>query len=160
MSTELNDKQNEVIEFADAEISHNKKRAMIEALIHTKNIVTEAAKMATISPRTHYLWMKTDPVYSEAVQQAEDAAIDFARGKLYELMEGVWTLGDDGERVYKTPPNPTALIFFLKTKGQRHGFIEKQQIDVNANVKNIPFTGIDLTPVEDVEYEEGEEGEE
>ena len=149
----MNDKEIELIETADAQITHPKKRAMIEALINTRGIVTTAADMVGINPRTHYTWKKTDELYRELSEEADLAAVDFARSKLYELMDGVKMIGDEGQ-VYHTPPNVAALIFYLKTKG---GFVERKHIDLNANVKHAPFSGIDLS-VEDAHIIEEIEG--
>ena len=88
------------------------KKAMIEALIKSLGVVTTAAKIAGIDRSTHYDWLKTDDDYKAQVDSIEDIAIDFAESKLHSQIEK----GDT-----------TATIFFLKTKGKKRGYIEKQE---------------------------------
>ena len=88
------------------------KKAMVDALIKSLGIVTTAAKIAGIDRSTHYVWLKEDDEYKSAVDSIEDIAIDFAESKLHSQIEK----GDT-----------TATIFFLKTKGKKRGYIEKQE---------------------------------
>lgn len=88
------------------------KKAMIDALIKSLGVVTTAAKIAGIDRSTHYDWLKTDDDYKAQVDSIEDIAIDFAESKLHSQIEK----GDT-----------TATIFFLKTKGKKRGYIEKQE---------------------------------
>lgn len=68
-----------------------------------------------MSRQTHYNWMKADEEYKSAVLELEDRTIDFAESHLHKLIK-------DG--------NPAATIFFLKTKGKRRGYVERQEIEV------------------------------
>lgn len=88
------------------------KKAMVDALIKSLGVVTTAAKIAGIDRSTHYDWLKTDDDYKAQVDSIEDIAIDFAESKLHSQIEK----GDT-----------TATIFFLKTKGKKRGYIEKQE---------------------------------
>ena len=92
-----------------------KKGAMIEALDKSLGIVSTACKMVDISRQTHYNWMKDDPEYKKAVDAIQDGVLDFAESHLYKLVK-------EG--------NPAATIFFLKTKGKKRGYIERQEIEV------------------------------
>lgn len=96
------------------------KRGMIEALEANLGIVTPAAAKIGIHRSTHYYWMKTDPDYAAAVESVQDIALDFAESKLHEQIKENDTI---------------ATIFYLKTKGKKRGYIEKQEISVEANVK-------------------------
>lgn len=96
------------------------KRAMIEALEANLGIVTPAASKIGIHRGTHYYWMKTDPDYAAAVESVQDIALDFAESKLHEQIKEKDTI---------------ATIFYLKTKGKKRGYVEKQEISVEANVK-------------------------
>jgi hypothetical protein len=97
-----------------------KKRAMIEALEKSLGIVTTAAKLVGIDRTTHYKWMESDPEYKLAVESISDVALDFAESKLHNSIEK----GSD-----------TAVIFYLKTKGKKRGYIERQEIDHSGEVK-------------------------
>ena len=93
----------------------NHKQAMLEALEASLGIVSTAAKKANIGRSTHYKWMDEDPDYKQAVQEVQDSVLDFAESHLYKLVK-------EG--------NPAATIFFLKTKGKKRGYIERQEIEV------------------------------
>lgn len=92
------------------------KKAMIDALEKSLGIVTTACKAVGIARETHYRWMREDEEYSESVKSIEDIALDFAESQLHKQIR-------DGE--------VSSTIFFLKTKGKRRGYIERQEIDSN-----------------------------
>ena len=92
-----------------------KKAAMLEALEKSLGIVSTACKMVDISRQTHYAWLKADEEYKKAVNSIQDGVLDFAESHLYKLVK-------EG--------NPAATIFFLKTKGKKRGYIERQEIEV------------------------------
>jgi hypothetical protein len=102
------------------------KRAMIEALEKSLGIVTTACKSVGIDRGTHYNWLKDDEEYKKAVLGIEDIALDFAESKLHKSIEK----GSD-----------TATIFFLKTKGKKRGYIERNefQIEQTESPKEITF---------------------
>lgn len=91
-----------------------KKDRMIEALRRTLGNVSAACKATNISRDTHYDWINKDPAYKAVVDDIEDELLDFGESALkLEMKKG----------------NVTAIIFFLKTKGQRRGYMEKQAIE-------------------------------
>lgn len=89
------------------------KKAMIEALEKSLGIVTTACKSVGISRETHYRWLREDENYKQEVESLSDVAIDFAESQLHKQIK-------DG--------NSTATIFYLKTKGKKRGYIERQEI--------------------------------
>ena len=90
------------------------KKAMIDALEKSLGIVSTACDMVGIARQTHYEWYKEDAEYKELADAISNLALDFAESKLHELIKK----GDT-----------TATIFFLKTKGKRRGYIERQEIE-------------------------------
>ena len=89
---------------------------MLEALEKSLGIVSTAVKMAGISRGTHYaLAQRQTTEYKKAVDSIQDSVLDFAESHLYKLVK-------EG--------NPAATIFFLKTKGKKRGYIERQEIEV------------------------------
>ena len=107
-------------------IDDPKKAAMIDALEKTLGVVTAAAKKVGIHRTTHYLWVRTDPAYAEAVEQCGNAALDFAESELFKQIKS----GQVG-----------ATIFYLKTKGKHRGYVERQEFtgkdgaELNLQVK-------------------------
>lgn len=111
----------------DKTVQH--KKAMLDALEKSLGIVTSACKTVGIGRTTHYLWMDSDPEYKAAVDSIADVAIDFAESQLHkQIKEG----------------NSTATIFFLKTKGKKRGYVERQEIDaVGGKLFQIEVLGED-----------------
>lgn len=72
------------------------------------------AKRETIRS-VHYKRMQSDEDYKTAVEAIDNITLDFAEGKLMQLVNEM---------------NPTAVIFFLKTKGKKRGYIEKIESEV------------------------------
>lgn len=95
-----------------------KKQLMLEALRKSLGIVTTACLNAGISRESHYNWLKDDPEYKKSVEALDDVVLDFAESQLHKSINN----GSD-----------TATIFFLKTKGKKRGYIEKQEI-INTNL--------------------------
>jgi len=93
------------------------KKAMLEALEKSLGIVTSACKAVDISRETHYRWLREDAEYKAAVDSLSDVALDFAESQLHKQIK-------DG--------NSTATIFFLKTKGKKRGYVERQELDVST----------------------------
>jgi poly-gamma-glutamate capsule biosynthesis protein CapA/YwtB (metallophosphatase superfamily) len=105
----------------DIQNSTLKKNAMLEALKKSLGIVTKAVEMVGIDRQTHYNWLKDDADYKAKVEALDDVVLDFAESKLHQSINN----GSD-----------TATIFFLKTKGKKRGYIEKQEItNTNLNVE-------------------------
>lgn len=100
------------------------KKAMLDAMVKSFGNVTQALKLAGIQSRTtYYEWLKEDPEFKNAIDNLEVAEIeaDFVESKLRQRI-------NDGDT--------TAMIFWLKTKGKRRGFVER-----------IEHTGIDGKPI-------------
>lgn len=103
-----------------------RKQAMLQALEKSLGIVTTAARQVGIDRTTHYNWMKEDDDYKRAVESLEDVALDFAETKLHTLIQNEDT---------------AATIFYLKTKGKKRGYIERQEITGNEGAPIIHIAG-------------------
>lgn len=95
------------------------KKAMIEALEKSLGVVTTACEVVGISRKTHYEWMKTDPEYKEAVEDISEAAIDFVESKLHDRIK---------------EKDTTSIIFFLKTKAKKRGYVERQEVEQSGGL--------------------------
>jgi len=129
--TEANKKQNISENPKMNNNTESKKQSMILALHKSLGIVTKASETIGIAPSTHYGWLKDDEEYAFAVQEVQEKAIDFAESKLFDLMEGATkeVVTQNGKVVtIKEAPNTSATIFYLKTKGKKRGYIERQEI--------------------------------
>lgn len=117
---------------------HIKKRAMIEALTKCLGVVTTAALKVGIATKTHYRWMESDSEYKQEVLDIADTALDFVESHLFKKVKS----GDT-----------TACIFYLKTKGKKRGYVEKNQLEVTMPEYNGLFKGVRRPekPVDNIE---------
>ena len=91
----------------------DKKKDMLHALEASLNNITKAAEKIGITRQTHYNWMAADPEYKKAAESIDDVKLDFVEEKLKDrIMDG----------------DTTAIIFYLKTKGKKRGYIERQEL--------------------------------
>lgn len=92
---------------------HIKKESMLKALEKSLGIVTVACKNTDVPRSTYYKWLNEDEDFALAVKEIENIALDFAESQLHKQ------ISDNS-----TP----ATIFYLKTKGKKRGYIERQEI--------------------------------
>jgi hypothetical protein len=102
-----------------------KKERLLEALEKSLGIVSTACQSIGISRTTYYKYYNDDEDFKRSVDSISNIALDCAESQLFELIK---------------EKNVTAIIFYLKTKGKKRGYIEKQEVSHNSN--NI--TGIRL----------------
>jgi hypothetical protein len=92
--------------------AHNKK-AFIEALEKSLGVVTQACKIVGISRRTVYNWRDADLEFRAEMDEINEVSLDFAESQLFKQIQG---------------GNVTATIFYLKTKGKKRGYVERQEV--------------------------------
>lgn len=108
------------------------KDMILIALEEHKGIVSYACKSIGLARSTFYNWLATDEVFKAAVDEIQDVALDYVESKLFEKIDGVKVKkGDEESDVYDVPPSDTAIIFYLKTKGKKRGYVEKTELDAN-----------------------------
>lgn len=119
-----------------------------------KSHVAEALK---ISRTTLDAWIRDDSALAEAIEAQGEANIDYVESKLFELIEGVTVQEKKGREmvIYDLPPNVTAIIFFLKTKGKSRGYVERQEI-TGADGRAVPISVIEI--VKDAGQDTGKPG--
>ena len=124
------------------------KKAILVALEDKYGIVTDACRSIGLSRSTFYDWLKTDPEFKAAVDEVTETAIDYVEGKLFEKISGidVQTHNSKGEEVvYSQPPSDTAIIFYLKTKAKKRGYIERVETELSGGVEVKQITGVVIT---------------
>ena len=109
-------------------VEHNKK-ALLEALEASLGVVTTACKKVGVSRGTYYLYYNEDDEFKAAVDDLQNVALDFAESQLHkQISEG----------------SAPATIFFLKTKGKKRGYVERQEVEaVNGKMFQIQVLGDD-----------------
>ena len=94
------------------------KKRIIEAMEKSLGVITTACRVAGVSRDTYYRYYEEDPEFAKQCNDIENIVLDFAESQLHKQIKG---------------GNPTSTIFFLKTKGKKRGYFEKQ---VNENINS------------------------
>jgi len=80
--------------------------------------VSQTCTALNISRKTFYEWKEKRPKLAELLDEKDEQLLDFAESKLISHI-------NDGDT--------NCLIFYLKTKGKKRGYIEKTESDINLN---------------------------
>ena len=110
------------------------KKQIVLALEKSLGVVTSACKNVGVARSTFYDWYNGDEDFKKSVDSIEDIALDFAESQLHKQIK-------DG--------NVTATIFYLKTKGVKRGYVERQDHNIHLQ----PFTHKEIEQKFD-EYQE------
>lgn len=92
---------------------------MLAALKKELGNVTAASAKIGMSPRNHYKWLKSSEAYLEAFEHVQDSVLDMAESSLHKQIQA---------------RNTQATIFFLRTKGKKRGYIERQEVALSGGV--------------------------
>lgn len=95
-----------------------RKKKILEALREGRGIITYACQKVGISRQTYYNMIKEDEEFAKEVENINDETVDLVESKLLSAINN----GDI-----------TAIIFYLKTKGKKRGYVERTEHDVNSN---------------------------
>ena len=111
-----------------AQKTDKKKSEFLIALKNNNGNISEACQSINIGRRTYYSWIEKDESFKQDAEDAQESLIDLAESKLVENIK-------DNDN--------TSIIFFLKTKGKKRGYIEKQEVDTTIRpISEIEFDGI------------------
>jgi hypothetical protein len=73
-----------------------------------------------------------------AVDEIQEVALDFVEGKLFERIKGVTVIKgfdkEGNEILYELPPDVQAISLYLKTRGKKRGYFEKQEIEHSGQI--------------------------
>lgn len=93
------------------------KKKLLKALEKSLGIVTTACKQVKCSRNTFYQYCNDDQGFKKSVDDISNICLDFVESQLFKLIEN---------------EHPTAIIFYLKTKGKQRGYVEKQEIQIDT----------------------------
>lgn len=111
--------------------AHSKK-ALLEALEKSLGVVTTACKLADVPRRSYYEYYEDDEQFRAAVDELANVALDFGESALHKQIQA-------GE--------VASTIFFLKTKGKKRGYVERQE-HTGADGKDLNNPDAALTDAE------------
>lgn len=107
--------------------SSTKKDNFLKALKNNLGNISQACKASKISRQTYYRWIDDDVEFEEKCKDVEESLLDLAESRLLEKIDK-----------YDT----TSIIFFLKTKGKKRGYVEKQEFELQKPISEINFEEI------------------
>jgi len=110
-----------------------KKETFLAALLSSDGNISKACGQTNISRTTIYDWIKKDDKFQEKVSYVNEELLDMAEDQLLTMIRN---------------GNLTATIFYLKTKGQARGYIEKQY--VQQTQMTMPIKVFDLNLKDEV----------
>lgn len=94
----------------------NKKQlAFIEAMKYQLGNISKSCESIGITRRTYYNWLEKNETFKNEVECIDEYILDFVENSLFNQVK-------DG--------NITGIIFYLKTKGRKRGYIERVTNDV------------------------------
>lgn len=107
-----------------AKETKKKKEEFLSVIKKNNGVVFTSLIDAGISRYYYDQWLREDEDFKSSMVLAQEHAIDFVESKLFKL------INDE---------NPTAIIFFLKTRGKSRGYIERVESDITINAVNFKF---------------------
>tara|TARA_R110002051_G_scaffold295543_1_gene361343 strand:+ start:418 stop:819 length:402 start_codon:yes stop_codon:yes gene_type:complete len=110
--------------FTGSHMTKSKKSAMVQAMEKTLCNISNSCGYLGISRTTHLRWTKSDNEYKRVIHELKERALDFVEAALMKNIQ---------------KGKEASVIFYLKTKGKKRGYIES-----NHNI-NTPIVkdGID-----------------
>ena len=106
----------------------DREKAMVDflqAYEKSLGVLKTACEATGMCRKTIWEWRKKYPEFDEACHECEETAIDFVESRMFKKI-------DKGEK-----GSESLIIFYLKTKAKHRGYIEKQEIDMSAEVKGV-----------------------
>ena len=103
--------------------TYDKKENFLKALKANSGNIAKSCRSINISRQTYYRWIE-DKEFSQSCKDVEEGLLDFAESQLQELIKA---------------KNPIAIFFYLKCKGKKRGFTEKQEVELSKPIDDINF---------------------
>jgi len=107
------------------------KKNLLQALEESLGGVSTACKIVDCNRSTFYKYYNNDKEFRASVDELQNMTLDFVESQLHKQIK-------DG--------NTTATIFYLKTKGKKRGFVERQEIQMDGSIES---KVIEWTPAKD-----------
>ena len=97
----------------------------LQAYEKSLGVLKTACEATNMCRKTIWEWRKKYPEFDAACHECEEVAIDFVESKMFKKIDS----GDKGSE--------SLMIFYLKTKAKHRGYIERQEVDMSAEVKGV-----------------------
>lgn len=97
----------------------------LQAYEKSLGVLKTACEATGMCRKTIWEWRKKYPEFDDACHECEETAIDFVESRMFKKID---TGGKGSESL---------IIFYLKTKGRKRGYVERQEVDMSAEVKGV-----------------------
>ena len=98
------------------------KNQLLAALKKSLGVVSAACQMCNIERSTFYNYMERDPEFKKQVEDLENYCTDYVETQFFKNIQN---------------GNTAEILFYLKTKGRKRGYSEKQEIDLTSKGESI-----------------------
>ena len=102
----------------------SKKAVFLKALENNLGHISNACEAANIHRQTYYSWIEKDQKFKDQCDDVNEGLVDLAESKLFENINN---------------NDNACIIFFLKTKGKKRGYDERQTIEITKPFEEIGF---------------------
>lgn len=117
----------------------NEGLTLVEGWARTGLSDEQIAKNIGINVSTLYEWKNRFSEFAEALRKGKEV-VDFeVENALLKSATGYTVIENDREK--HIPPNPTAIIFWLKNR-KPDVWRDRKDIDMQANIRNNPYEGL------------------
>lgn len=116
----------------------------IEQFTHVANacggILSDIAANFSVTRQTVYNWCEEDAEFKQTLEDSRERFVDLAESNLRKLVAGVPAIekGENGENRFAgwvERPSETAIIFTLKTRGKKRGYVERSEVAADVNMQ-------------------------
>lgn len=100
--------------------------------------IARTCKAIGISRAGYYHWLSNDDKFKTIMEDFAQADLDQAEESLRLLRQGIVKRDENGKAIgWIMEPIPSAIFFFLKTKGKERGYIEDGSLPPSGDDKLI-----------------------
>jgi len=116
----------------------SQKKALFLETYPKKNYnISKTCNAIGISRRTFYLWIEDDNQFEIDVEDLQEADLDDSEETLRVLRKGIPKFDKNGNfDGWLMRPDTASVIFHLKTKGKKRGYVEKTEVENTGTVIN------------------------
>lgn len=99
--------------------TEKRKEGFLEHFEKNAANISQTCKKVGISRQCFYDWRDDDDDFRAAIEEIQESLLDFTESKLMQkISEG----------------SETCIIFMLKTRGKKRGYVEKQEVEMSGNI--------------------------
>ncbi len=103
-------------------------------------ILSDIAAHIGVERNTIYTWCNNDTEFKQALEDSRERFVDLAESNLRKLVAGLPAIETDenGKKRWAgwiERPSETAIIFTLKTRGKKRGYVERSEIAADVSMK-------------------------